>query len=134
MNRAFADTFYFLALLNRRDAWHGRAIELGGAPGLKIVTTTWILTEVADALSNPGRREAAIALIRGLRNDANVTIVEASSHLFERAIQLFEGRTDKSWTLTDCTSFVVMQDTGLTDALTGDHHFAQAGFQPLFGD
>ncbi|HVU89805.1 MAG TPA: PIN domain-containing protein [Pirellulales bacterium] len=131
MNRVFADTFYFLAIINRRDACHGRAVQAGSQPNLQIVTTAWVLTEVVDALSQPPRRQVAIDLVRGLQSDSMVTIVDASPELFRRAIELFEAREDKSWTLTDCTSFVVMTEFGLTDSLTGDHHFAQDGFRPL---
>lgn len=60
-----------------------------------------------------------------------MTIVAASPELMHRGIELYEARSDKDWSLTDCTSFIVMQDRGLTDALTGDHHFEQAGFRPL---
>jgi len=49
----------------------------------------------------------------------------------ERAQGLFCSRADKSWSLTDCTSFVIMEDRGIRDALTGDRHFEQAGFRAL---
>jgi predicted nucleic acid-binding protein len=48
-----------------------------------------------------------------------------------RGIQLYDSRPDKQWSLTDCISFVVMQDRGIVEALTGDHHFEQAGFTAL---
>lgn len=131
MNRVFADTFYFLAIVNRRDACHHRAVQAGSQRDLQIVTTVWVLTEVVDALSHPSRRNVAMNLVRGLQSDSTVTVVEASPDLFRRALELFEARNDKSWTLTDCTSFVVMNEFGLADALTGDRHFAQAGFRPL---
>jgi uncharacterized protein len=131
MNRAFGDTFYFLAIVNRRDAYHARAVQVGSQRGLKIVTTAWVLIEFMDALSHPSRRTVATDLLGMLQNDPQVTIIDGSSELFYRAVELFNARPDKSWTLTDCTSFVVMSDHGLSEALTGDHHFAQAGFRPL---
>lgn len=70
-------------------------------------------------------------LVTALRNQPDVEIIPATHDLFERARALFAQRTDKMWSLTDCTSFVVMKDHGLTAALTGDQHFEQAGFQRL---
>jgi hypothetical protein len=51
--------------------------------------------------------------------------------LFDARVALYGERMDKDWPLTDCISFVVMQREGITDALTGDRHFEQAGFVPL---
>jgi predicted nucleic acid-binding protein len=50
---------------------------------------------------------------------------------YERGLNLYGSRNDKGWSLTDCISFAVMQALHLEDALTGDHHFAQAGYNPL---
>jgi predicted nucleic acid-binding protein len=58
-------------------------------------------------------------------------IVPPEPELFERAIEFYGRRADKAWSLTDCVSFVVMADLGITDALTGDHHFEQASFRAL---
>ena len=58
-------------------------------------------------------------------------IVPASQDVFEQGVELFENRLDKDWSLTDCISFIVMRERGLTEALTGDHHFEQAGFRAL---
>jgi predicted nucleic acid-binding protein len=68
-----------------------------------------------------------------LQNDPNTVIVEASHDSFVRGVELFAARPDKSWSLTDCTSFVVMEDHGIREALTGDHHFEQAGYVALLG-
>jgi len=66
-----------------------------------------------------------------LQNDPEVTIVPASADLWQRGVTLFAGRPDKDWSLTDCISFVVMQERGLTAALTADRHFEHAGFVAL---
>jgi predicted nucleic acid-binding protein len=60
-----------------------------------------------------------------------ITIIEGSHELFQRGVELFASRTDKEWSLTDCTSFVVMEEQGLSEALTADRHFEQAGFIAL---
>jgi hypothetical protein len=87
--------------------------------------------ELGNALSTVQQRELFSRLVLHLRSHPNVRIIPASRDLLERGFQLFSHRMDKAWSLTDCTSFVVMQEEGLTDALTTDHHFEQAGFTVL---
>jgi hypothetical protein len=70
--------------------------------------------------------------MKDLATDAETTVLVASQDLFDKAVTLFSARPDKEWSLTDCTSFVVMQEHGLSEALTSDHHFQQAGFTALF--
>ena len=131
MKPVFADTFSFLALLGSRDSSHERAFEFSKQFPGKILTTAWVLTELADAFSGPDKRGRVFALIDNLRADPNVTVVPASEEHFSLGLELYGSRTDKAWSLTDCVSFVVMQEYGLTEALTGDRHFEQAGFKAL---
>jgi len=131
MTDRFADTFYFLALSNPHDAAHASARRFAVEPNVRLVTTAWVLTEVGDAHAAPMNRAAFLRLYRQLANHSAVEIVPPEPSLFDRAIDLFERRPDKGWSLTDCISFVVMTDRGLTEALTGDHHFEQAGFRAL---
>lgn len=131
MTTQFADTAYYFALLNPRDALHARALERSDPPGVAVVTTEYVLLEVATFFALPAGRELFVQLVHDLRHDPATHIVPASAGLFDRGLDLFAARPDKSWSLTDCTSFVVMGDRRLTDALTADHHFAQAGFVPL---
>jgi predicted nucleic acid-binding protein len=126
----FADTFYFLALLNPKDRAHTKATAHSVGPG-QVLTTEWVITELADAMASRVKRHGFVTLYRLLRADLNVDIVPVNSGLFARGIELYSARTDKDWSLTDCISFVVMRDRGITDALTGDHHFEQAGFNAL---
>ena len=76
-------------------------------------------------------RFGAIRLLAALEADPDIEIVPLTRDLYARAFVLFRGRLDKEWGLTDCVSFVVMHDRGLTQALTPDAHFKQAGFQTL---
>jgi predicted nucleic acid-binding protein len=131
MNRYFADTFFYLALLNERDEAHQRVLKLNSELDGGIVTTHWVLIEVGDALSDPASRMLFLELLRMLESNPDVTIIEAGPELFDKAVALFEARSDKSWSLTDCTSFVVMEELQVLEALTGDHHFEQAGFHAL---
>jgi uncharacterized protein len=131
MKVIFADTFYFLALLNARDAAHGQAVAASRSPGLVLTTTEFVLMELADALCKPGQREEVLALWNVVQTDRAFRLVLATSELIERGRRLYRERPDKEWSLTDCVSFVVMHEQGLSEALTGDHHFVQAGFTTL---
>lgn len=134
MTSRFVDSYFYLALINPRDGAHGRAVSLAKELRGQFVTTQWVLTEVADALSQPPGREKFRDLLEGIASDPRTEIVEASAETFQRGVELYAKRPDKSWSLTDCISFVVMSDRGLTEALTGDHHFEQAGFKALLRD
>ena len=90
-----------------------------------------MLTEVGDAFSAPENRPAFLELLDTLKASPDARIIGPSPELFERGVDLFRQRPDKEWSLTDCISFVVMRDASLTEALTGDHHFEQAGFRAL---
>jgi uncharacterized protein len=96
-----------------------------------IVTTTWVLTEVADAFAASTARDRIAGFVAALDGDVNTKIVPATQALFHRGLDRYAARPDKDWTLTDCISFVVMEEEGITDALTGDQHFVQAGFEIL---
>jgi len=127
----FADTFYFLALLNRRDLAHQRAIAASRKPGLTLLTTEFVLLEIADALCKPHQRDEVLAVWKLMETDPACRLIRASSDLLARGKKLYRERADKKWPLTDCISFVVMQDEGIQEALTADRHFDQAGFNPL---
>jgi len=87
--------------------------------------------ELADGLASPNHRQRTARFIRQLRASPAVSVVSASTPLLLEALTLYESRADKPWSLTDCTSFVVMKHEGLVEALTGDRHFQQAGFNAL---
>jgi len=131
MTGCFADTYFFIALLFESDEAHGEAqAQIAHLTG-RLYTSTWVLTEVADALAMPGRRERFMPFMQFLRTSPQITIVPAEQSLFDRGVLFYDQRADKSWSLTDCISFIIMQEHGLRDALTGDHHFEQAGFNVL---
>lgn len=131
MNACFADSFYFLAMLSSRENWHQRVIQLSQSLTCPIYTTTWVLTELADAMCRPPQREHFAVFLDRLQNEPRTVIVPTTDELFEAGLELYLDRPDKNWSLTDCISFVVMQEHGITEALTGDRHFEQAGFVAL---
>lgn len=128
----FADAFFWIALLNRHDEYHEKArLYLEDFRGT-ILTTQWVLAEVADAMASSAVRGSIQLFFEELAANQAITILDATPDLFLRGINLYHERPDKTWSLTDCISFVVMTDHGLSEALTGDHHFAQAGFRTVF--
>ncbi len=131
MKERFADTFVFLAMLNRQDRRHAEAVEALYASREPLVTTAWVLTELADGLCPAKSRTVFVSLEERLRQNPRVTIVPADERWYDAGLELYRQRVDKDWSLTDCISFVVMRDRGIADALTGDHHFEQAGFNTL---
>ncbi len=131
MNTVFADTSYFLALLIPDDAAHAKALEFAASSRAPMVITDWIIVEMGNYLCQPLVRELFVQWLYALRQDSRVTIVEASAGLLQAGVELFADRQDKYWSLTDCISFVVMSQYGLSEALTADRHFEQAGFVAL---
>jgi predicted nucleic acid-binding protein len=131
MTACFGDSYFFIALLFENDNAHAAAQSWAANLTGHLYTSTWVLTEVADALAMPGRRERFAPFLKFLLDNSSVTVVSADQALFDRGVSLYNQRLDKMWSLTDCISFVIMQDHGLRDALTGDHHFEQAGFNVL---
>src|SRR5580693_267713 len=106
MRAVFADTYYFLALLDSAEKHHAKAAEAARDSEIRIVTTEWVLTEFGDAYSHPVDRADFASLYRILVNHPRVKIISANSFLFQRGVDLFEQRRDKNWSLTDCLSFV----------------------------
>lgn len=134
MTRLFGDASYYLALLNANDELHSLACEITPALDAAIATTAWVLPEVVDALKSPRNRPKAVAFVRDCQADPQITIVPPSQQLFDAGIEFFAKRPDKEWSLTDCISFLVMEQQGITDAVSSDHHFEhfeQAGFNIL---
>jgi len=131
MSAVFADASFYVALQSRRDRHHEGAHRLTESLDGPIVTTAWVLTEVANYFSASGTRQRFLALLDDLEQDKYVTIVPISHDDYLRGFALYRSRLDKDWSLTDCISFLVMEDHGLQEALTADHHFEQAGFNVL---
>jgi predicted nucleic acid-binding protein len=131
MSEVFADTYYFLALLNRADEGHAAAVAFTGRASRRLVTTTWVLTELADSVAQTNGRRLLELLVHDLEADRGTVIVPPDLAVWKRGLELYSGRPDKKWSLTDCISFVVMRERGITDALTADHHFEQAGYSAL---
>jgi predicted nucleic acid-binding protein len=128
------DTSFILALENRDDPHHERAKaldrELLGQGG-ELVLHWGILLEIADGYARVSRRSKSLQLLRRFETEQGYRIVPLSAPLLQDSLTLYRARPDKDWGLTDCVSFTLMDQEGLTEALTADVHFRQAGFNAL---
>jgi uncharacterized protein len=134
MSELFLDASFAIALSASSDQHHERALELAGLIDIqkdRLVTTLGVLLEIGDALSRQRYRKAAIELLDAIHTDPMIDVVPVSQALYDRAFALYRSREDKEWGMTDCVSFVVMEDRGIRQALTADDHFRQAGYQAL---
>lgn len=131
MTPVFADTYFFLALINPRDSAHGAAVAAAHSRRGPLLTTAWVLTEVADGLARTADRHLVARIIADLDQEPRDIVVTPSQNLFDRGLRLYLARSDKHWSLTDCVSFAVMEEFHVKEALTADHHFEQAGFVAL---
>jgi uncharacterized protein len=137
MTEVFLDTSFAIALSSVTDRNHVRAVELASQIEIdktSLVTTQAVLLEIGNALSKQRYRVAAIQLLESLETDPSVEVILLTNSLYGLAFNLFKQREDKEWGLVDCISFIVMQDRGITDALTADTHFQQARFRALLRD
>jgi uncharacterized protein len=127
----FADTSFWIALVIKQDQYHAKAQGWSQQISGRIFTTAAVLLETANALARPSWRAHAVALVDHVRGRPDVVVQEMARDLWQHGWDLYRNRLDKAWSLTDCISFLVMQDNNLTDALSADEHFRQAGFRAL---
>jgi predicted nucleic acid-binding protein len=135
MKVLFADSFYWIALLDSKDQWHQRVRDFSrNFKSPYLVTTDDVLTEVLNFFSayNSRLRQLAIQQVRGVFVSHNVQVIPQTRERFIAALDLYEQRPDKEYSLTDCISMQVMKAMGITEILTHDRHFAQEGFMILF--
>jgi uncharacterized protein len=134
MRRVFADTSYWIALLNPRDELHEKALEVSrGNKFDEIVTSQMVLAELLNSFSERGTnlRQAVARAVEALGSNTAVIVFPQTSEQFEKAFERYKQMTDKRWSFTDCASFPIMEAEGIAAALTHDKHFVQAGFEAL---
>lgn len=131
LNSTFVDASFIIALVNESDQYHDLANDLVEIYDKQpLITTETVLIEIGNALA--GRfRPQAIQILDEFSASDRVEIVPLETSLFNKGIALYRDHTDKRWGLADCISFIVMREHGITDALTHDRHFQQAGFRAL---
>lgn len=127
----FADTSFWIALVVKNDQHHERAERWAAQLFGTITTTAAVILETANALARPVWRQHGVALLDHLQQRPNIQVIPFSADLWNRAWDLYKKRMDKTWSLTDCISFLIMGELKLVDALATDDDFRQAGFRPL---
>lgn len=134
MRRVFADTYYWIALLNAKDQGHARARAVGASlQGAMLVISQEILSEVLTYFSRHGHavRQSAVTFVRSILSDVTIEVRPQSDATFMAGLTLYESRPDKEYSLTDCISMLAMREAGITEILTHDDHFTQEGFVKL---
>ena len=137
MPTLFADAGYWIALWNPRDSLHQLSLTITDSLGAyDVVTTQIVLTEALDAMAGMGefRRRFAAQMVQALEDNPAVEIIPQTDAQFRAALQRYASRSDQRWSLTDCASFLVMEERDLTQALAYDRDFEQAGFVALLRD
>ena len=132
MKVVFADTGYWVAVLSPIDDWKVKATAASRTLGkVRIVTTEMVLDELLAALSKVPVRAMVIRGVEAIRSNPNIEVVPQTSLQFSEAFEAYRRVMDKEWSLTDCASFALMKERGLSEALAHDRHFEQAGFVAL---
>jgi predicted nucleic acid-binding protein len=131
----FADTFYWIALINPRDSANQRVLSFSRSLDSSIVTTDEVLTELLTFCGGDPklRMEAALA-VQDILGDTGARVIPQSRASFLAGLSLYQARPDKGYSLTDCISMQTMRKEGLAEVLTNDRHFEQEGFRALFRD
>ena len=134
MRRIFADSVYWIALINPNDQWFEPTQAVGTGLGkFQIITTNEILTETLNFYAERGtnKRDAAARLIRSILLNVDVEVIASTNEDFLDGLTLYESRLDKGYSLTDCISMNVCREREIVEILTHDNHFSQEGFQIL---
>lgn len=134
MSACFADTFYWIALTNKRDSAHHAVMDFTASLSPRtVITNDEVLTEfLTFCASDEMLRSVAGRAVSALLTNADIRVIAQSRNSFAEGLALYNSRPDKGYSLTDCISMQTMRREGVTDVLTNDRHFEQEGFRALF--
>jgi len=137
MRQVFADTFYWVALVNPGDDWYDRVLRVSHSLGtVQIFTTEEVLVEALTFYAEAGRyqRQRIVNFVDQIFASPQTIVMHQTHESFLNGLSLYRNRLDKGYSLTDCISMQTMRQMGITDVLTYDKHFAQEGFAVLLTD
>ena len=135
MKVVFADTVYWVALINPKDEWRSQARSATALLGhAEIITTDSILIEVLNFFAEHGdeARRRTVSVIEQLLTNPDTEVVPQTHNIFLAGLTFYKARADKGYSLTDCISMITMRERNIEEVLTHDRHFAQEGFAVLF--
>jgi predicted nucleic acid-binding protein len=131
----FADSFYWIALANPADASHQTALGFSRTiSDPLLVTTDEVLIEFLNYFSATGERKRRVVgrMVEETMNNSRIIVLPQTRESLLSGLALYEARSDKAYSLTDCISMNTMRERNITEALTHDQHFAREGFTVLF--
>lgn len=134
MKKVFVDTLYWLAIVRPRDPWQTPAKKARSSIGnVFMISTDEVLTEFLNALSPGGEyiRKQAVQMVKNILENPNVKVIPQSRDSFSKGLELYDQRSDKGYSLTDCISMNTMKKESITEVLTNDKHFEQEGYVVL---
>jgi predicted nucleic acid-binding protein len=135
MKQIFADTFYWIALLNPKDDWHQIALNYAhNCINDQLITTDGIIDEILNYASCRGTimRQKALLMCTQMLREKTIQVISYTPELRQLGFELYKQRSDKGYSITDCISMVIMQQMDIFEVLTHDKHFTQEGFIILF--
>lgn len=135
MKTIFVDTFYWIALINKKDTWHQKVRNYSqNLDNVKLVTTQEVLVETVNFFASYPQqmKEAVYRLVEAIINDINIQVLPQNEESFMMGLNFFKNRFDKGYSLTDCISMMTIKKLKITEVLTHDKHFTQEGFIILF--
>lgn len=130
----FVDTSGFFALLNPDDPNHRQALDYNGKASKnrwRSFTTEWVVGETCTLLKARGKPHLVPSFLSRLSRTTALSVFHVTSDHFQEAQNFLLKHNDQSFSFTDCTSFVLMREKSIRRALTADHHFRSAGFDPF---
>jgi predicted nucleic acid-binding protein len=128
------DTSGWVALKHKGDTFWQAATALNRSlltTGARYITSNFVLDEAYTLLLHRAGHHVAVELGEEIRTSRLVTVIPIVPDWEEEAWQTFKRYTDKTFSFTDCTSFVVMRHRGISEAFTNDHNFEQVRYQRL---
>lgn len=133
MLEIFVDTSGWGNLVDKSQPYHKLMVQLyreAKQQERRLITSNYVITEVVALLTSPLRlpRPKIIGFVNGIKQSNYVDIIHIDKEKDDSAWLLLANREDKEWSLVDCSSFIIMKERGIKDALTNDVHFEQAGF------
>jgi uncharacterized protein len=136
MNKSvFMDTSFLIALVDEDDKLHLKSVSLFEriiTKNFSIFITDAVIIEFGNSLSKIGWRQLAYKWILQIYNSKEFfNIIKPNEKMFHESHELYGSRIDKQWSLCDCISFIVMKSNKISESLSFDRHFEQAGFTIL---